>query len=211
MSNPQLSATLEALRAQRASAEKRVANARHELRDAEIALTRLTGAIDSLELLLSPTYEVGTPGGDPDDDTGDKPSSATDAQALTPSGNQTDVPRGESAAPYIPPPAIAPYASQSGGKRLKSKLMVADLLKRIGEPVSRPRLVSEFFNYYGLEDLKEYWARPDNALNTAIDRSREEGLIRAFKDPIGGHAIYEAAKDQKPPDRIVQNGDLWGG
>jgi hypothetical protein len=80
-----------------------------------------------------------------------------------------------------PPPKIAPYIPAIGGKRLKSKLMIFDLLKTINEPVTRDQLRQLFFDHYGREDLKRYWRKPDNALATAIDRAVADHYIETIE------------------------------
>jgi hypothetical protein len=79
-----------------------------------------------------------------------------------------------------PPPKIAPYVPTVGGKRLKSKRMIFDLLKMIEKPVTRDQLRRMFFEYYGRKDLERYWIRPDNALNTAIDRAVRDHYAEAI-------------------------------
>lgn len=185
MADAQVAQTLEALRAQRAGAEARVEKARRELEDADVVLARLAVAVESLEMLLSPVHGDG-----PVEDVEEKPSKIVQPMHENRAIDAAADASRESKEPHQPPPALAPYTSPSGGKRLKSKMMVHDLLKRIGQPVPRYRLVNEFFAHYGREDLQDYWVRPDNALNTAIDRSRDEGLILEAKDPSGGPSLY---------------------
>ena len=62
-------------------------------------------------------------------------------------------------------------------KRLRSTLMVADVVDKIGEPVTRDHLREAFYDHFGRENISRFWNRPDNALNTAIMRARDEELI----------------------------------
>lgn len=91
-----------------------------------------------------------------------------------------------------PPPVLAPYVPAVGGKRLKSKRMLFDLLRRHGEPVTRERLRSLFFEHYGRQNLERYWVRPENALNTAIDRAVADNLIEEVPGNDGYPTTYFA-------------------
>lgn len=91
-----------------------------------------------------------------------------------------------------PPPVLAPYVPAVGGKRLKSKRMLFDLLRSMKEPVTRDQLRHLFFQHYGRQNLERYWVRPDNALNTAIDRAVAEHLIEEAQPKDGGPALYFA-------------------
>jgi hypothetical protein len=91
-----------------------------------------------------------------------------------------------------PPRELAPYVPAVGGKRLKSKRMVFDLLHTMKGPVTRDELRRLFFEHYGRENLERYWARPDNALNTAIDRAADEHIIEEIPATDGGPPRYTA-------------------
>ena len=100
------------------------------------------------------------------------------------------------------PEKIEPYVPVGGsGKRLKSKLMVFDLLKKIGEPVPRHRLCSQFFEYYSRDDLATLWQHPGTALNTAIDRACREGLILEVEDPAGRSPLYTISGEDRQPGK----------
>jgi hypothetical protein len=91
-----------------------------------------------------------------------------------------------------PPPAgLEPYLGV-GGKRLKSKRMLFDLLQKVPELVTREELKRLFFEHYGRENLERYWARPDNALNTAIDRAVTGHVIEELPNTSGGPPYYAA-------------------
>jgi hypothetical protein len=183
MVTSQIANLLVELRSNRDAAAKQVYEYEVKLEKAKVEVGRYNAAIESLELLDAPTELPATPS-----------TSVTGLEA--PSNRETR----RTTAPFPDavvaetrrkdmPARIAPYAP-IGGKRLKSKLMVFDLLKKIGQPVPRHQLCSQFFEYYGRDDLAKLWQRPDNALNTAIDRARDEGLLLEIKSPDGGPALY---------------------
>lgn len=89
-----------------------------------------------------------------------------------------------------PPPVLAPYVPAVGGKRLKSKRMLFDLLQQVEEMVTRDELKRLFFERYGRENLQRYWVRPENALNTAIDRALADDLIVEIPNTSGGPPFY---------------------
>jgi hypothetical protein len=89
---------------------------------------------------------------------------------------------------------LQPYVPAGGGKkkRLRSKLMVFDLLARMEAPVTRDELHIKFFEYFGLKNMEAFWQRPTNALNTAIDRARDDNLILEIPGEGGAPATYAA-------------------
>jgi hypothetical protein len=193
MVSNQIANLLVELRSNRDAAAKQVNEYEVKLEKAKVEVSRYTAAIESLELLDAPT-EV------------QPPSAAVTGLEATPN---RDTPR--TAAPVLDavvaetrrkdlPARIAPYAP-IGGKRLKSKLMVFDLLKKIGQPVPRHQLCSQFFEYYGRDDLAKFWQRPDNALSTAIDRARDEGLILEVESRDGGPALYTVGWEDSRTDK----------
>lgn len=88
-----------------------------------------------------------------------------------------------------PPPELEPYLGV-GGKRLKSKQMLFDLLAGAREQVTREELKEMFFAHYGRANLENYWLRPDNALNTAIDRAVADNLIEELPGVDGSPPRY---------------------
>ncbi|WP_136622983.1 hypothetical protein [Mycobacterium pseudokansasii] len=183
MSDDQLGAMLEALQWEQGDVEQRVKQVQQELREAENRLTDLNTAIAALKRLQA--------GGEHRDRAGNREvSDFSDAaagprhvisgspDAVVPGARRTDVP--ERLRKYVP----------AGGQRLRSKLMVFDLLQNIGRPVTRDELRHEFFDFYGREELETYWMRPENALNTAIDRAVEDQLILEHEEAHGGPAVY---------------------
>ncbi|MGV0715904.1 hypothetical protein ABQE93_10905 [Mycolicibacterium sp. XJ662] len=112
-----------------------------------------------------------------------------------------------SVSPPVAPPQLEPYVAPGGGTRLKSKRMIFDLMKVIGEPVTREQLRQRFFDHYGREELEKYWKRPDNALNTAIDRAAEDHYIEAVE--VEGHdTIYTVGfQDSDTGAPAFENGD----
>lgn len=109
----------------------------------------------------------------------------------------------------VPTPAILrPYVAPGGGSRLKSKRMLFDLFKEaVKEPVTRDQLRERFFEHYGRKNLEMYWKRPDNALNTAIDRAVEDHYIEAI--PIeGGETLYRGGwADSETGEPAFQYGE----
>lgn len=111
-------------------------------------------------------------------------------------------------APPVPSPHLSKYVAPGGGTRLKSKRMLFDLLKSINAPVNREELKQRFFDHYGREELERYWKRPDNALNTAIDRAiadecilpvavdgEETRYIAGMEDTATGGPAFEFGED----------------
>lgn len=88
-----------------------------------------------------------------------------------------------------PPPKLEPYLGV-GGKRLKSKRMIFDLLKVANRPLTRDDLRQLFFDHYGRENLERYWVRPDNALNTALDRAVADDLVQEIPNIDGKPPLY---------------------
>ena len=81
-------------------------------------------------------------------------------------------------------------AVRASGNAFARSLMVSDVVDKLGEPVTRDRLREAFFEHFGREDIKKFWERPDNALNTAIIRARDEDLIIEIPGVDGGPALY---------------------
>lgn len=95
------------------------------------------------------------------------------------------------------PDVFKRYLPKSGGdgkrkRRLRSTLMVSDIVDKLGEPVTRDRLREAFYDHFGREDIKRFWDRPDNALTTAIIRARDEDLIIEVPADNNGPALYMA-------------------
>lgn len=89
------------------------------------------------------------------------------------------------------PEVFKRYMPRGGeGKRLRSTLMVSDVVDMIGEPVTKETLRRRFFDHFGRDNLARFWDRPDNALNTAISRAAEEELITVVPGVDGGPALY---------------------
>ncbi len=106
----------------------------------------------------------------------------------------------------IPAPLkLQPYVP-AGGKRLKSKRMLFDLMKMTQEPLTRDQLRAFFFSYYGMEDLKRYWVRPENALNTAIDRAVADGYILVSKTE-GAEDLYHLGWQDESGGPAMENGE----
>lgn len=185
------SAALEELRSERedvAVHTDKLERERQQLRsrlaqlDGEIApliarLQQLDSAIKPLEILVSVSNGVDIPAGD-----------ATGADV---SAEHNQVPTDEEQ--WEVPEVFKRYMPKTGEgtrKRLRSTLMVSDVVDALGEPVTRNRLREAFFEHFGREDLERFWDRPDNALNTAIIRARDEDLIVEIPGVDGGPALY---------------------
>lgn len=175
MTNAQLVDTLESLRSEKAVVSAEAEVLQQELGEKQHHLSRLNAAISALESLL-PDGQTRSRG----PETADASAKGTMvlADAAVYEGRRSEVP--ERLQKYLP----------VGGQRLRSKLMVFDLLQRIGQPVTRDQLRRSFFEYFGRENIEQFWLRPDSALNTAIDRARDEDLILQIEDPQGGPALF---------------------
>ncbi|KQY08647.1 hypothetical protein ASD37_30580 [Mycobacterium sp. Root135] len=171
MASDQIVAALETLRGEFATAKASAGRLEQQLAEANALLKRLGAAIQSLEKLV---VSSATGPGDPFD----VPINFDDGRGLTTDEDEHGVPRIFSR--YLPP----------GGQRLKSKLMVFDLLQKLGRPVTRDELRHSFFEFYGRENLEQYWQRPDSALNTAIDRASADGVILETQAEKGRPAMY---------------------
>ncbi|MDC8982547.1 hypothetical protein PR370_15845 [Mycobacterium marinum] len=180
-------ATLDALRSDREAAAAEVEKLRQQLGEAESQLTKFDDAVRSLEALVNPADATV----EPNISLGVRRDSATTppVDAIDAGSRQEDVP--ERLAPYLP----------AGGQRLRSKLMVFDLLQRVDGPVTRRQLQQKFFEYYGRDDLEKYWARPDNALNTAIERASAEKLILEVPGEDGRPTTYVAGFEERQTGR----------
>jgi hypothetical protein len=104
-----------------------------------------------------------------------------------------------------------PKGGEGKRKRLRSTLMVSDVVDKLGEPVTRDHLREAFFEHFGREDIQRFWDRPDNALNTAIMRARDEDLIVEIKVD-GKPALYaghfrnsETGEPAFPPIHIEED------
>jgi hypothetical protein len=185
MTNDQLVAMLEALECEQRGVEQHVNHLHQELGEAENRLTDLNAAVAALKRLQGPEevdvqHELAGDHGVPQaGDAAAEPEQVSESvDAVIPETRRVGV--SERLRKYVPP----------GGQRLRSKLMVFDLLQKVGRPVTRDELRHEFFDFYGREELERYWMRPENALNTAIDRAREDQLILEHEDPKGGAPVY---------------------
>ena len=179
MPKQQLVETLDTLRSERDAAAAQVEERKRKLWEAETQLTKLEGAVQALEVLLTPAEEEPAPEVSITVEEGRETVSPF-LGAIVAESRREDVP--ERLAKYVP----------AGGKRLRSKLMVFDLLQKIGEPVPREKLQHLFFEYYGRTDLERYWIRPETALSTAVDRASKEHLILEIPAENGRPALYTA-------------------
>lgn len=180
-------AALDELRSERVLVVDRVEKLRSELDESTTQLARLDKAIESLELLIPSDTETSN---DSDRENGleirpvPHPDSSSD---MFMSHNAED------------DELIRRYLPRGGsGKRLRSTRMVADLLAEIGGPVTRDYLREAFFGIYGRDKLEKYWDRPENALNTAINRAIIENIIGEAKGENGKTVVFSLKIHERP-------------
>ena len=174
MPGKQIVATLQALECEQRDVEQQVHNLRQQLGEAENHLAKLNAATGALKMLIDLEHVE----------------SAAGHRYAGDHELQVVAPEPEPEAPVDATPERLKKYLPVGGQRLRSKLMVFDLLQKIGHPVNKDQLRREFFDYFHRDDLERHWVRPENALNTAIDRAREDGLILQVEDPHGGPPLY---------------------
>jgi hypothetical protein len=190
-----------ALRAQLEDAVVVMKKKHEEFNSAKEVVARIEAALNSLDNLYTLySLQLYTP-----------TTGASDKQSdfvfETESGSRWTAEVKTSVPPPVTPPHLQPYVAPGGGTRLKSKRMLFDLMKNIGEPVTREQLRQRFFDHYGREHLARYWKRPDNALNTAIDRAAEDHYIEAVQ--VDGHdTIYTVGfQDSETGAPAFENGE----
>jgi hypothetical protein len=178
MANNQVETLLAALRAEREAVAAEVIELQQRLNGADVSLTKLNGAIASLELLLEPIEVSGRPrdGGRAQHPTLENLDNSQNPADVVADHIRVEV-KGHAKRSTDLSDRLRPYVP-AGGQRLRSKQMVFDLLNHLAIPVTRDELRTAFFDYYGRENMERFWQRPENALNTAIDRAIEENIIR---------------------------------
>lgn len=189
------------LRAQLEDAVMDLKKKQEEFNSAKDVVTRIEAALHSLDA-LSNLYAL--PLYPPSTETSHR---QPDFIIETESGSRWTSEVKASVPPPVPPSHLEPYLAPGGGTRLKSKRMLFDLMKIIAQPVTREQLRQHFFDHYGREDLERYWKRPDNALNTAIDRAAEDHYIKAV-EVDGRDTIYTIGfQDSATGAPAFENGD----
>lgn len=164
---------LQVLRAEYEGAKAEVDRLESELDSAKVQLKRILTAVQSLEELV----------GEPKHDDLPHETHLADTQDVV-GGDAEGV--WDIAAEVSEP--LAPYI-QPNGRRLRSKMMLFDLLVSVGEPVTKDELRHRFFCHFGREEIERYWKRPENALNTAIERAVEDHVL--LEAPGGsGQTVY---------------------
>lgn len=87
-------------------------------------------------------------------------------------------------------PYLTPGKDEGDKGSLQSAHMVAAVLDRIGEPVSRDKLQTAFFDFFGEEVLGIYWSQPIKAFRSALSRAVERDIINEVELPDGGGTVY---------------------
>jgi hypothetical protein len=173
-------AALEELCSERDALVAQAHGLRAELGEIEARVDELNTVIVPLEALVSGTTSRHTAAANDavaDDVTGLRTVSTSPVPEIN---DQPDVPE-----------VFRRYLPRGGeGKRLRSTLMVSDIVDMIGEPVTKETLRCKFFGHFGRDNLARFWASPDNALNTAINRAIEEELITKVPGVDGRAALY---------------------
>ncbi|MGA1838469.1 hypothetical protein VD659_16240 [Herbiconiux sp. 11R-BC] len=96
---------------------------------------------------------------------------------------------------------VVVLGGQSSRKRIRSTEMVADVVKEADVPLTRDEIFTAFENTYG---FPETWTNPRNALNNAIARATEKGLIVQDDDEF----ISREAAERLVADKArMENGD----
>lgn len=173
MANDKVVDALKVLRAEYGDAKAEVDRLESELDAAKVQLKRILTAVQSLEELV----------GEPKND--------DVALAFRMANTKNVVGRDDGGVWEVAADVserLAPYI-QPNGRRLRSKMMLFDLLVSVGEPVTKDELRQRFFSHFGREDIERYWKRPENALNTAIERAVEDHIL--LEAPGGsGQTVY---------------------
>jgi hypothetical protein len=169
--NP-LRTTLDTLRTERESAERRAIELNMELQYVGQRLLHLRGAIENIEALLGvPSVE--------DEEilslASDEPAGATvreidftNTPATPPSGVEDDLNDYE---PYEP----------ITRKRVPSTEWVAQVVEAIGGPADRDTVFEAFRQIKGFPPT---WTNPRNSVNNALGRAVERGLVRKVEENL---------------------------
>ena len=176
MTNAQLVDTLESLRSEKAVVSAEAEVLQQELGEKQHHLSRLNAAISALKSLL------------PDGQTEIPRSAEGDSRCV----GEGDHGVGRCSRIRGSSVRSAGAASEVPAGRWPATAIEADGLRSAAEDRSAGYfglLRRSFFEYFGRENIEQFWLRPDSALNTAIDRARDEDLILQIEDPQGGPAL----------------------
>lgn len=166
MNTSSVEQTLEELRLELARVEAEVGRAQAKLSDLETRQFRLSGAIQSLELLKEP---------------GAVPNSIVPDSTVPDTTEAPDLLSGlgdeQSDAPLVPEDSPVARYLLGEGRRLSSTAMVVDLLKELDRTVSRDEFKAAFFDKFPRAHMELIWANSDNAVTTALLRAAKDKLI----------------------------------
>lgn len=154
-----------------------------QVKSTDEARARVDEAIRALEILLNPEVVEASSEGSTESEA-HRPSSSVGVQS------EGSLLGGETASDR-PSLLLRQYLSKSGGKRLKSTKMVADVLAEIGEPVTRSEFRTAFYKKFDEDEIKGYWDRPDNALTTALARAAQSKIIQTIGDDKFASKTYK--------------------
>ncbi len=175
-------AALEELRSERDALVAQATGLRAELDGINARVGQLNTVIEPLEALVSGATSIPPTAAA----NGAAANDVTGLRAVVTTGEIPEVDDRQDV-----PEVFKRYLPRGGeGKRLRSTLMVSDVVEMIGEPVTKEMLRRRFFDHFGRDNLARFWERPDNALNTAIGRAIEEQLITRVPDAAGGADLY---------------------